>query len=78
MGLAEGSIRPRTKGIYQVRASHTAGAVSVTFDEPNLVSHAGLVPLLRLAQRAGLHDACPGRNPVTGSELGFRRRGGTR
>jgi hypothetical protein len=29
----------------------------VTFDEPNLVSHAGLVPLMRLAQRAGLHDA---------------------
>ena len=57
MGLAEGSIRPSTKGIYQVRASHTAGAVSAIFDEPNLVSHAGLVPILRLAERAGLHDA---------------------
>lgn len=40
-----------------MRASHTAGAVSVTFDEPNLVSCAGLVPLLRLAERAGLHQA---------------------
>lgn len=40
-----------------MRASHTAGAVSVTFDEPNLVSAAGLVPLLRLAERSGLHDA---------------------
>jgi hypothetical protein len=29
--------------------------VSATFDEPNLVSCAGLVPLLRLADRAGLH-----------------------
>ena len=57
MGLAEGSIRPYPKGIYQVRASHTAGAVSVTFDEPNLVSAVGLVPLLRLAERTGLHDA---------------------
>ena len=57
MGLAEGSIRPHPKGIYQVRASHTAGAVSVTFDEPNLVSAVGLVPLLRLAERTGLHDA---------------------
>jgi hypothetical protein len=31
--------------------------VSATFDEPNLVSCAGLVPVLRLAQRAGLHAA---------------------
>jgi hypothetical protein len=29
--------------------------VSATFDEPNLVSCAGLVPVLRLAERAGLH-----------------------
>jgi hypothetical protein len=28
----------------------------VTFDEPNLVSCAGLLPLLRLAERAGLHE----------------------
>jgi hypothetical protein len=41
-----------------VRASHTAAAVSATFDEPNLVSCAGLmVPVLRLAERAGLHAA---------------------
>ncbi len=38
-----------------MRACHTAAAVSATFDEPNLVSCAGLVPVLRLAQRAGLH-----------------------
>jgi hypothetical protein len=38
-----------------MRASHTAAAVSATFDEPNLVSCAGLVPVLRLAERAGLH-----------------------
>jgi hypothetical protein len=31
--------------------------VSVRFDEPNLVSCAGLVPVLRLAERAGLHEA---------------------
>ena len=40
-----------------MRACHTAAAVSATFDEPNLVSCAGLVPVLRLAQRAGLHAA---------------------
>ena len=44
------SIKPSAKGIYEVRASHTAAAVSATFDEPNLVSCAGLVPVLRLAE----------------------------
>ncbi|TDC02213.1 IS1380 family transposase [Micromonospora fluostatini] len=31
--------------------------VRATFDDPNLVSCAGLVPVMRLAERAGLHDA---------------------
>ena len=44
-----------SRGIYEVQASHTAAAVSATFDEPNLVSCAGLVAVLRLAERAGLH-----------------------
>ena len=30
--------------------------VSAVFDDPNLIGHAGLVPVLQLAQRAGLHD----------------------
>lgn len=56
-GTCLGSIRSGAKGIYEVRACHTAVAVSATFDEPNLVSCAGLVPVLRLAERAGLHAA---------------------
>lgn len=36
-----------------MKASHTIRPV---FDDPNLVSDAGLVPLLRLAESAGLHD----------------------
>jgi hypothetical protein len=36
-----------------VKASHTIRPV---FDDPNLVSAAGLVPALRLAESAGLHD----------------------
>jgi hypothetical protein len=39
-----------------VRLSHTAARTSVAFDDPNLVSHAGLVPVIALAARAGLHD----------------------
>ena len=33
---------------------HAPAAMSAVFDDPNLVSAAGLVPMLRLAQRAGL------------------------
>ncbi len=36
-----------------MKASHT---IRPAFDDPNLVSDAGLVPVLRLAESAGLHD----------------------
>jgi hypothetical protein len=39
-----------------VRLLHTLAETRVSFDDPNLVSHAGLVPLAALAERAGLHD----------------------
>jgi hypothetical protein len=37
-----------------MQLSHTRAATSAVFDEPNLVSAAGLVPVLRLAWSAGL------------------------
>ncbi len=37
-----------------MRLSHTRSVVAATFDEPNLVSAAGLVPVMRLARSAGL------------------------
>jgi hypothetical protein len=37
-----------------VKLSHTLTATSAVFDDPNLVSAAGLVPALALADRAGL------------------------
>src|SRR6478735_2643011 len=37
-----------------MRLSHTLARTSVAFDDPNLVSAAGLVPVLALANRAGL------------------------
>ncbi|WP_428962273.1 IS1380 family transposase [Micromonospora fluostatini] len=40
-----------------MRLRHDAPVVRATFDDPNLVSCAGLVPVMRLAERAGLHDA---------------------
>jgi hypothetical protein len=56
IGLVKGSSSTRGKGIFRVQLSHMSAAVSVVFDEPNLVSAAGLVPLLRLARSAALHD----------------------
>lgn len=40
-----------------MRLRYDAPVTAVTFDDPNLVSCAGLVPVMRLAQQAGLHDA---------------------
>jgi hypothetical protein len=42
------------KGIRWVRLSHARAAVGVRFDDPNLVSCAGLVPVMALAHRCGL------------------------
>ena len=42
------------KGISEVKLSHTRGSTSAVFDDPNLVSSAGLVPVLALADSAGL------------------------
>ncbi len=39
-----------------MRVSHSSPAISAVFDDPNLVSCAGLAPTLALAQRAGLAD----------------------
>jgi hypothetical protein len=40
----------------QVRLSHTLARTSAVFDDPNLVSHGGLVPVVALAERAGLPE----------------------
>jgi Transposase DDE domain group 1 len=54
MGLLYGSTRRSTKGIRQVQLSHTSRRTSAVFDDPNLVSSAGLVPVVALAESAGL------------------------
>jgi Transposase DDE domain group 1 len=47
---------PVRKGISEVQLSHTSKSTSAVFDDPNLVGSAGLVPVMRLAARAGLAD----------------------
>ena len=39
-----------------MRLLHSLAKTRVSFDDPNLVSHVGLVPVMALAERAGLQD----------------------
>jgi hypothetical protein len=69
IGLSKGSVRRTSKDTFEMQLSHTVSAVSVAFDDPNLVSSAGLVPVLGLARRCGLHAAAaaltvPSPNPA--------------
>jgi hypothetical protein len=44
------------KGIPRVQLSHAVPVRSALFDDPNLVSAGGLVPVVALAHRAGLGE----------------------
>jgi Transposase DDE domain group 1 len=56
MELAEGSMSVLKKGIREMQLSHDPAAVDAVFDEANLVSCAGLAPVLALAEQAGLSE----------------------
>jgi hypothetical protein len=43
-----------------VRLLHELAKINATFDDPNLVSRAGLIPVMALAQRAGLGELVAG------------------
>lgn len=51
-----------------MRLRHDAPVVRATFDDPNLVSCAGLVPVMRLAQTVGLHAAVADRVHLPGDK----------
>ncbi|NKZ03135.1 IS1380 family transposase [Actinomadura latina] len=53
-----------------MQSSHAAAAVSSVFDEDNLIADAGLVPVVRLAERAGLPDLVDTAVRITGSGNG--------
>jgi hypothetical protein len=60
MGVAE-LPSPGSKGApVKCDCLHGLGKIHATFDDPNLVSRAGLVPVMALAQRAGLGDLAEG------------------
>lgn len=39
-----------------IQSAHCSAVVSAAFDEPNLIADAGLMPLVRLAERCGLPE----------------------
>src|SRR4051794_3306512 len=49
-----------------MRLSHARRAISVRFDDPNLVSCGGLVAVMALATRCGLHDLLATRLTLAG------------
>ena len=56
MGVAESYHVPSGEDTPRVRLLHGPEKIHATFDDPHLVSRAGLVPVMALAQRAGLDD----------------------
>src|SRR3954452_24563591 len=56
---------PSSREALSVRVSHRFTAGSARFDEDNLVSDAGLVPLLGLAEQTGLAEIIAGKVSIT-------------
>ncbi len=54
MGVPEATTFPSREDTWQVRLLPDPAKSHATFDDPNLVSRAGLVPVMALACRAGL------------------------
>jgi hypothetical protein len=54
-----------------MQLSHTPARVSASFDEPNLLVSAGLVPAVRLAQKVGLPDLAD-QHVTAGSNAGVK------
>ena len=62
--LATVPIDSTRKGISEVQLSHTARGSTAVFDDPNLIASAGLIPMLALADSAGLAELAQGRLSV--------------
>ena len=56
MGVAEATYRRAGEDASQVQLLHELAKMYATFDDPHLVSQAGLIPVMALAHRAGLGE----------------------
>src|SRR6188472_3303762 len=61
--------QPSSRKALSVRVSHRFTSGSARFDEDNLVSHAGLVPLLGLAEQTRLPQIIAGKVSITTSRI---------
>src|SRR3954453_11449256 len=68
MGLRR-TDQPGSRKALSVRVSHRFTAGSARFDEDNLVSHAGLVPLLELAEQTRLPQIIAEKVSITTSRI---------
>lgn len=62
--------RSAWRGIPRMQLSHAFPVRSMVFDDPNLVSHAGLVPAIAIAERAGLIELADRHLTVAGGPPG--------
>ncbi|MCW5253615.1 hypothetical protein [Streptomyces sp. SHP 1-2] len=53
-----------------MKSSHSPARVFAAFDEPNLIAHAGLVPVIRPAERCGLPALVAEKVKLTGAANG--------
>ncbi|MFJ1551820.1 IS1380 family transposase [Streptomyces sp. NPDC088246] len=51
-----------------MQVSHTPATVSAAFDDLNLIAHAGLIPVMRLAERCGLPRLAAEKVKLTGAK----------
>ena len=63
--MFEVNIPVQERGTSQVLFNHTPASVSHSFDDANLTATTGLVPIMSLAQMAGLPDLAEDRLTVT-------------
>ncbi|WP_406483810.1 hypothetical protein [Streptomyces platensis] len=53
-----------------MKVSHAPAAVSAAFYDPDLIAHAGLIPVMRLAERCGLARLVAEKVKLTGAKNG--------
>jgi hypothetical protein len=70
MGVLEASSTHDQQGTSEMQVSHTPAAVSAAFDDPNLIAHAGLIPVMRLAERCGLARLTSQKVKLSGAKNG--------
>src|SRR3954447_23076240 len=70
MGVLEASSTHDQQGTSEMQVSHTPAAASATFDDANLIAHAGLLPVMRLAERCGLSRLVARKVRLTGARNG--------